>query len=134
MNQIIEGKDDISTNNLPLQTINLLYNIVDLYLVTSKSEGGPKAIIEASLAKTPILATEVGMAPDLLDDFCLCNDLTNFIDKIEILMNDIKIKEKIIKSNYQKVFSINNYSAFKGRLDKIVRAAINLKKLDKYEN
>ncbi|MHA1294964.1 MAG: hypothetical protein ACTSQJ_20200 [Promethearchaeota archaeon] len=49
-------------------------------------------------------------------------------------MNDIKIKKKIIRSNYQKVFSINNYSEFMGRLDKIVRVAINLKKLDKYEN
>ena len=34
--------------------LNELYNILDLYLVTSRIEGGPQAIMEASITRTPI--------------------------------------------------------------------------------
>jgi len=134
MDPIIKIKDDICINNLPLRTINLLYNLVDVYLVTSKSEGGPKAIIEDTLTKTPILTTKVGMASDLLDDFSLCNNISDFIKKIEILMNDEKTKKRVIENNYKKVYSINNYEAFKRRIKKIIDMAINIKQVDKYEN
>ena len=39
------------------KTINDLYNILDLYLVTSRIEGGPQAIVECGLTKTPVLST-----------------------------------------------------------------------------
>ena len=42
--------------------VNKLYNILDLYLVTSRIEGGPQAILECALTKTPILSTDVGVA------------------------------------------------------------------------
>ena len=50
----------------PLEVVNKLYNILDLYLVTSRVEGGPQAILECALSKTPILSTRVGVAPELL--------------------------------------------------------------------
>ena len=49
-----------------LKQINILYNILDLYLVTSRIEGGPQAIIEAGITKTPILSTDVGVAGEIL--------------------------------------------------------------------
>ena len=50
----------------PLDVVNKLYNILDLYLVTSRVEGGPQAIFECALTKTPILSTRVGVAPEVL--------------------------------------------------------------------
>ena len=50
----------------PLEVVNKLYNILDLYLVTSRVEGGPQAILECALSKTPILSTRVGVAPEVL--------------------------------------------------------------------
>ena len=47
--------------------VNKLYNILDLYLVTSRIEGGPQAILECALTKTPILSTDVGVASEILD-------------------------------------------------------------------
>ena len=41
-------------------------NILDLYLVTSRIEGGPQAIMEAAISKTPILSTDVGVASEIL--------------------------------------------------------------------
>lgn len=46
--------------------LNELYNILDLYLVTSRIEGGPQAIMEAAICKTPILSTDVGVASEIL--------------------------------------------------------------------
>ncbi len=63
---ISSNQDDVRVNNLSLKKINLLYNLIDVYLVTSKSEGGPKAILEAALTKTLIFSTAVGLAPDIL--------------------------------------------------------------------
>ncbi len=49
-----------------LETLNKLYNILDLYLVTSRVEGGPQAILECSAIKTPIVSTDVGVASEIL--------------------------------------------------------------------
>ncbi len=51
---------------VPLDVLNKLYNILNLYLVTSRVEGGPQAIFECALTKTPILSTRVGVAPEVL--------------------------------------------------------------------
>ena len=51
------NQDDLYENNLSEFIINHLYNLCDLYIVSSKSEGGPKAIIEASLCKLPLIST-----------------------------------------------------------------------------
>jgi hypothetical protein len=48
-----------------LQELNELYNCLDLYVVSSRVEGGPRAIVEAGLAKTPIISTDVGIAGEL---------------------------------------------------------------------
>ena len=63
---INNNQDDISENNISLEKINLLYNLIDAYIVTSKSEGGPKAILEAAITKTLVFSTDVGLARDIL--------------------------------------------------------------------
>ena len=50
---------------IKLKEINELYNCLDLYIVSSRVEGGPRAIVEAGLAKTPIISTDVGIAGEL---------------------------------------------------------------------
>jgi hypothetical protein len=49
-----------------LNEINELYNCLDLYVVSSRVEGGPRAIVEAGINKTPIISTDVGIASDLM--------------------------------------------------------------------
>lgn len=48
------------------KVINELYNILDIYLVTSRIEGGPQAIVECAVTKTPIMSTDVGIASEIL--------------------------------------------------------------------
>lgn len=47
--------------------LNELYNMLDLYAVTSRHEGGPQAIVECALTRTPIISTDVGIASLILD-------------------------------------------------------------------
>ena len=49
-----------------INTLNELYNILDLYIVSSRLEGGPQAIIECATTKTPIISTDVGVASEIL--------------------------------------------------------------------
>ncbi|MCB0108921.1 MAG: glycosyltransferase family 4 protein [Caldilineaceae bacterium] len=67
----VTGQDDIAINILPQSELNLLYNLGDLYIVSSRSEGGPRSILEAALARCKMISTAVGMAPDLLQPTCL---------------------------------------------------------------
>ena len=45
---------------------NELYNTLDLYLITSRLEGGPQALVECGQTKTPIISTNVGIAEEIL--------------------------------------------------------------------
>ena len=42
------------------------YKALDLYLVTSRVEGGPKSILESMASGIPLISTRVGMAPDII--------------------------------------------------------------------
>jgi len=64
-------------------TLNELYNCLDLYLVTSRQEGGPQAVLECPSNKTPILSTDVGLASKVLDLNCILEGTQDFIDKIQ---------------------------------------------------
>ena len=65
---------------MSFEELNELYNILDLYLVTSRLEGGPQAIVECGLIKTPIISTDVGIADQILSSKSIFdfNDLNSF--------------------------------------------------------
>jgi glycosyltransferase involved in cell wall biosynthesis len=44
------------------------YHALDAYLVTSRQEGGPKAVFESLAAGVPLVTTRVGQAQELLSD------------------------------------------------------------------
>ena len=43
-----------------------LYQALDLYVVSSRQEGGPKAILESMASGVPLVTTKVGQAMDLV--------------------------------------------------------------------
>ena len=47
-------------------TIGTMYHALDLYLVTSRQEGGPKAVLESFASGVPLISTRVGQAMDLI--------------------------------------------------------------------
>ena len=87
--------------------LNELYNCLDLYIIGSRCEGGPRAINECSLNKTPLFSTNVGISellchPDSIFDM---NNVETILDcKHDIEYNYEKAQLYTIK-NYMKEFT-----------------------------
>ncbi len=122
---IDKNKDDVFKNNISFETINMLYNLCDLYLLTSDSEGGPKAVIEAGLTKTPILSTPVGFATDLLNQESICTSVDEFKFKTESFINTPETVRLLVQKNYENVSKINNFEAYKQRIKHIIETVSN---------
>jgi glycosyltransferase involved in cell wall biosynthesis len=84
---IEKKKDDLLVNAISLNDMPYLYSLINLYIVSSSSEGGPKAIPESILCGTPLLSTDVGFARDLMNSeniYITANDAVSKIDKISL--------------------------------------------------
>jgi glycosyltransferase involved in cell wall biosynthesis len=75
--------DDLHVNVLSRPTLNLLYNLSDLYVVTSRSEGGPHAILEAAASRCKLISSPVGMAADVLEPECVFRSAPDAADIIQ---------------------------------------------------
>ncbi len=89
--EVISG-DDIKSNILSRNQVAKLYGALDLCLVTSRWEGGPYSLLEASATLTPILSTTVGMASDILEPAMMFRSLGEAIEKITLEFKDRKIR------------------------------------------
>ena len=95
---------------IDLNSLNELYNCLDLYLVTSRHEGGPQAILESVATNTPILSTDVGIASHVLSEKCIMSDEDEFVDFIE--QGKLLKYPEIHKVNCEKVNSFKIPHAF----------------------
>jgi len=86
-----------------LKLLNELYNVLDLYIVSSRIEGGPQAIIECGLSKTPIISTDVGVAKEILAPKSIF-EMSNF--------ENAETDEKIAYENSVKFNLINGQQKF----------------------
>lgn len=111
-------KDDIRQNTFDKQTINKLYNFTDLHIVSSKSEGGPKAVLESAFATTMILSTKVGLATDFLNPWCIYETVDEVTAKIREIMEGKDVSQ-LLKSNYEKAYAVASYKPMLDRWRKI---------------
>jgi glycosyltransferase involved in cell wall biosynthesis len=49
------------------QEIGRYFNALDAYIISSRDEGGPKAVLEAMASGVPLISTKVGQATDLVN-------------------------------------------------------------------
>ncbi len=76
------------------QGIPKYYNMLDLYLITSRVEGVPKAILESTATGVPIVSTKVGIVPEVIKDgengfIAEVDDVAGLFDKsTEVLGNE----------------------------------------------
>lgn len=89
-----------------ISQLNELYNLLDLYIVSSRVEGGPQAIVECGITKTPIISTNVGIAQDFLAEKSIFN-MDNFHDaepSVEFAYN--RSKEVTIPEGFKDFISL----------------------------
>ena len=85
------GIDYLYKEMADLKTVNELYNILDLYIVSSRFEGGPQSVLECAITKTPIISTDVGLASSVLSPSSIFN------------MNNYKLAEPDTDYAYKRV-------------------------------
>ncbi|MDA9672706.1 glycosyltransferase family 4 protein [Alphaproteobacteria bacterium] len=70
-----------------------LYALSDMYLISSREEGGPKAVLEAMASGVPLVTTKVGMAGDIIENgvnglMVEVNDIEGLVDAISKVRNN----------------------------------------------
>jgi glycosyltransferase involved in cell wall biosynthesis len=108
--ELKERKIPYTLNELAdLETLARMYAACDLYIVSSRFEGGPQALLEASAMKVPIISRDVGMATSILSPYSII-DMPKQIclptsDSIEFNFNSVKRYEiNAHKKNYLDMF------------------------------
>jgi glycosyltransferase involved in cell wall biosynthesis len=66
------------------------YHALDLYLVTSREEGGPMGLMEGMASGVPVVSTPVGMGPDLLVDG-VSGGLTEAVDPAQLAASALAV-------------------------------------------
>ncbi len=74
-----------------------LYRALDLYLISSREEGGPKGLIEALSTGCPVVTTPVGMANDLNlhSDFYSVSKTFDPLTLAEYALNILKLERNV---------------------------------------
>lgn len=76
------------------------YNACDLYLITSREEGGPKSLLESMACQVPVISTKVGMSIDVLNNningvIVDIEDTRGIVNAAKIILNDDIFSKKI---------------------------------------
>jgi glycosyltransferase involved in cell wall biosynthesis len=92
-----------------------LYHCLDLYMVTSREEGGPKSVLEAMAAGVPLITTRVGQATDMVRNgyngmIVDVEDTENIVFACKKILNDSELRKKIIQ-NGSETAKANTYMA-----------------------
>ena len=98
--------DDFANNILDRPTLNRLYNVLDLYLIGSRWEGGPHSILEACFSGTKVLSTRVGIAQDVLEARSLFDTIPEAVARILEDMRD-GILQSTCQPQYEAVVANN---------------------------
>jgi len=90
-----------------LEIVNL-YNIIDIYIVTSRIEGGPKSLLESWATGVPLVTTKVGMAPDIINSgingvLCDVENVEQIYNSVLKIINDSNFRDKLIKNGIKDV-------------------------------
>jgi glycosyltransferase involved in cell wall biosynthesis len=108
----VQSKEDhfITDDN----EMRAFYNSLDLYIIASRSEGTPRPAIEAAACGIPVLSTDVGIIPELIDDgingFIVNRTLEAFKDKLTWIAGNRDVLTDMGKELRQKMESEFNWN------------------------
>lgn len=93
---------------LPRAAVLSLMEISDIFIMPSRSEGTPIALLEAAALRKPILATLVGGIPELLENGKECilvsaGDSIKLANAIRKLIQDRSLAERLAENAYRRV-------------------------------
>jgi glycosyltransferase involved in cell wall biosynthesis len=98
----------IYIENAPAEAMKWLYGALDLYVVSSRCEGGPQALLECAALGVPIISTPVGLAELILSLESVNSELVLAKPNVQIASNNIKA-----------FYAQNLYFAYRKMLQKV---------------
>lgn len=101
-------KFDIIDGAVPNSEIPIRLAASDLYVLPSRGEGLPRAILEAMAAGVPFVTTNIGGINDIVTKFqkqCLINfgDTVKFVAKSKEILHDSALARKLIDDGHRQV-------------------------------
>lgn len=110
-------KFNLQKRNIPYKHVGYLknlkevakyYNFLDLYLITSRIEGGPKQILEAWASGIPAFSSKVGMVADIAKDgenilLGEPGNINKIVEKIEMVIENENLKRELVKNGLKEV-------------------------------
>ena len=92
-----------------IEKLRQMYCALDLYVISSRYEGGPQSALEASGMKVPIISTDVGMVSKVLHPECVFDKIpTGFTpsqNHIDLAYEHaLKFDVKLHGENYINIF------------------------------
>ena len=132
-------KNELKANQIPFfhtypsnhEDLKKLYHALDIYLITSREEGGPMGLLESIACGTPVASTNVGMASDIIKDKItgvLADEIEieNIAQKVEYLINMSKKQRGILQIKARKVVEKCDWSyVAKEHWEKVYNPLIN---------
>jgi len=86
----------------PAQKVQEYLDNADLFVLVSRTEGLPRAMVEAMAQGLPCIGTKIGGIPELLSDQALVpiNNVTALSDKILQILNDEQLYNTLSRENF----------------------------------
>lgn len=105
---------DISIKHIEIEdfvSMPEIYNCLDCYLIGSRVEGGPKAIMESLSCGVPVVSTKCGMAEDVINDsngyLCNIDDIESLSDSLinvsKKKYNDLVLRNSVLDFDYGQI-------------------------------
>lgn len=107
---------ELKKNNIDYVHINAnkkqleeLYVCLDVYLITSRIEGGPKGLMESMAVGVPVVSTKVGMAQDLIKNdnngiLADIGDIQGLSDGLYKIYTDFRFRNKVIENSFNIIY------------------------------
>lgn len=80
----------------------------DVFLITSGNEGGPLTVYEAFVQKTPVVSTEVGVIPEVIESgvngfISAKKDVVSLAEQVLSVLKNKSLQNKFVELSYSKV-------------------------------
>lgn len=101
------------------QDITALLTQSDVFIISSRNEGGPYTLAEALLTKTPVLSTDVGMVAEVLPQALICeaDNVTALHELLATYLSDMTTLNSLTRPVYQ---FAQDHLSFNAMLDKTI--------------
>jgi len=131
---------ELKKRGIPFKSIGYLkrfegvgkyYHALDLYLITSRIEGGPKQILETMASGIPVVSTKVGMVPDIIKDgqealLTEIEDVDQIVNKAQKIIENEELKQKLVENGLKAVQKYSWEKIAKQYYEKIYKRFLNI--------